>query len=47
VKELVTKIGQFVASYNNKAKPFVCVATADSILQKVDRLCQRVSGTGL
>jgi putative transposase len=45
VKELVAKIEQFVAAYNNKAKPFVWVATAESILAKIERLCQRISGT--
>ena len=46
VKELVAKIEQFVGAYNKKAKPFVWVATADSILQKIERLCGRISGTG-
>jgi putative transposase len=45
VKELVEKIEQFVAAYNKKAKPFVWVATADSILEKLARLCGRISGT--
>jgi putative transposase len=45
VKELVAKIEQFVAAYNTKAKPFVWVATADSILAKIERLCGRISGT--
>jgi putative transposase len=35
VKELVSKIEQFVAQYNRKTKPFVWTATADSILEKV------------
>jgi len=46
VKELVQKIEQFVAVYNNNATPFMWHATADSILEKLDRLCQRISGTG-
>ena len=46
VKELTAKIDQFVCSYNKAAKPFTWVATADSILAKIDRLCQRISGTG-
>jgi putative transposase len=46
VKELVLKIEQFVAAYNKKAAPFVWVATADSILAKIERLCERISGTG-
>ena len=46
VKELIAKIEQFVAAYNSKSKPFVWVATADSILAKIERLCGRISGTG-
>ena len=45
VKELVVKIDQFVVAYNKKAKPFVWVATADSILAKIKRLCGRISET--
>ena len=46
VKELVAKIDQFVSAYNKEAKPFMWVATADSILAKIERLCERISGTG-
>ncbi len=46
VKELTAKIDQFVSTYNKTAKPFSWVATADSILAKIDRLCRRISGTG-
>ncbi len=45
VKELVAKIEQFVRSYNAQASPFIWTATADSILQKVRRLCEYISGT--
>ncbi len=45
VKELVSKIEQFVAKYNLKTKPFVWTATADSILEKIKRLYQRISET--
>lgn len=45
VKELVTKIDQFVRSSNAHAQPFVWTATADSILAKTERLCNRISGT--
>lgn len=45
VKELIERIEQFVAAYNKDAKPFVWVATADSILEKIGRLCERISGT--
>ena len=46
VKDLVNKIDHFVAHYNNACKPFVWTATADSILAKLARLCERISGTG-
>ena len=46
VKELVAKIDAFVQSSNASARPFVWTATADSIFAKVQRLCERISGTG-
>ena len=46
VKELVAKIDHFVAHYNQNCKPFTWTATADSILAKISRLCERISGTG-
>jgi putative transposase len=45
VKELVQKIDNFVQHYNRTRRPFVWTATADSILQKIARLCSRISGT--
>ena len=45
VKELVAKIEHFVEIYNAKANPLIWTATADSILQKVRRLCEHISGT--
>ena len=45
VKELVAKIDQFVHAENAKARPFAWTATADSIFTKVQRLCERISGT--
>jgi putative transposase len=45
VKELIAKIEQFVKQYNSHAHPFNWTATADSILEKVERLCQSISGT--
>ncbi|MFH1739205.1 MAG: IS630 family transposase, partial [bacterium] len=44
--QLVKKIDQFVQTYNSKSHPFVWTATADSILEKIKRLCERISGTG-
>jgi putative transposase len=46
VKELVATIERFVADHNAKSTPFTWVATADSILEKIRRLCGRISGTG-
>ena len=45
VKELVAKIDQFVHAENAQARPFAWTATADSIFAKVQRLCERISGT--
>ena len=45
VKELVTRIATFEQHYNPSAHPFVWTATADSILQKLERLCEAISGT--
>jgi putative transposase len=46
VKELVEKIDQYVHTSNTHAQPFVWTATADSIFAKVQRLCERIYGTG-
>jgi transposase len=45
VKELVAKIENFVAHYNAKSKPFMWTATADSIFEKLQRLCKGISET--
>jgi putative transposase len=45
VKELVAKIESFVAHYNTKSRPFMWTATADSILEKIYRLLNGISGT--
>ena len=44
-KELVGKIDAFVERHNAQASPFVWVATAESILEKIERLCSLISGT--
>ena len=44
VKELIAKIDKFVAAYNKNKAPFVWTATADSIFEKLRRLCLRISG---
>jgi len=46
VKELRSKIDAFVQQYNRHCTPFMWVATADSILEKLRRLCEQISGTG-
>jgi putative transposase len=45
VKALVNAITAFEQHYNPSAHPFAWTATADSILQKIERLCEAVSGT--
>ena len=45
VKDLTIKIDQFVQHYNAHSRPFNWTASADSILQKIERLCQRISET--
>lgn len=45
VKDLIEKIDTFVQHYNRTHRPFVWTATADSILEKIARLCSRISGT--
>ena len=45
VKELVNRIRTFAEHYNPRARPFVWTATADSILEKIERLCRAISGT--
>lgn len=45
VKQLIVKINHFVQRYNRNSKPFAWTATADSIFEKLARLCSRISGT--
>lgn len=44
VKQLVKKIDEFVKCYNPKTKPFVWTATAEEILIKIQRLCEKLTG---
>ena len=44
VKDLIAKINHSVQHYNHTCRPFAWTATADSILQKLGRLCSRISG---
>lgn len=41
-KELAEKINLFVKNYNQNSKPFIWTATAESILEKIDRLCSNI-----
>ena len=45
VTHLVKTIEEFTHRYNQEAKPFVWAATAQSILDKLERLSTRISGT--
>ena len=45
VKELMANIERFVQNYNPTSQPFAWTATAESILDKIQRLCQVISGT--
>lgn len=46
VKELVRRVDDFVEQHNRHCAPFTWYASADSILAKVERLCDRISVTG-
>jgi putative transposase len=46
VRQLVERIETYRDHYNEHAHPFVWVATSESILAKVTRLCTAISGTG-
>ncbi len=46
VKDLVAKIDEFVTVHNEDSAPFMWTATADSIFEKLSRLCGSISGTG-
>lgn len=43
--ELIKMIDRFVESYNRNSRPFIWTATADSIFEKLGRLCNVISGT--
>ena len=45
VSELIERIERTTAQWNANAHPFVWTATADSILAKIKRLCERISTT--
>lgn len=45
VRELETAIDDYLAHHNTQAKPFVWTASADAIIDKVKRFCERTSET--
>ena len=45
VKDLVSRIDQFVQHHNRNCRPFSWTATTDSIFAKLERLCIAISGT--
>ena len=45
VRKLIQNINTFVEKYNADTRPFQWTATADSILEKIKRLCERITGT--
>jgi putative transposase len=45
VRELVQKIDDYVCHHNTHKRPFVWTATADSILEKLKKLCKLINGT--
>lgn len=45
VKELVGRIERFVAHHNANSRPFAWTATSDSILKKLRRLLEKITGT--
>jgi putative transposase len=45
VKDLIDKIKRFVDQYNKNSQPFMWTATANSILDKIERLCKGIAGT--
>jgi putative transposase len=45
VKELKSKINEYVQQYNQHPRPFVWTATADSIFEKIKRLTKAISET--
>jgi putative transposase len=44
-RQLTMRIDAFVQAYNERARPFAWTATADTILAKLGRLCNVISGT--
>jgi putative transposase len=45
VRALETAIEEYLAHHNTNCKPFVWTATADAIIDKIKRFCERTSET--
>ena len=45
VPDLVKRIERYVEHYNTNARPFVWTATAQSIIDKIERICKVINGT--
>jgi putative transposase len=45
VRALELAITTYLSHHNEHCRPFVWTATADAIVDKVKRFCQRTSGT--
>jgi transposase len=45
VRALEAAIDQYLTHHNDRCKPFMWTATADAIIDKVKRFCQRTSET--
>jgi AraC-like DNA-binding protein len=45
VRDLIHQIDRYVTHYNASSRPFIWTATADSILDKLQRLCKVINGT--
>ena len=43
VRELINQIDDFVSHYNSNSRPFIWTATADSILEKISRICSVIN----
>jgi putative transposase len=46
VKHLVKSIENYLVEHNANPKPFRWTVTADEILEKVARVCKRISASG-
>ena len=46
VRSLEKAIREYLSNNNEHPKPFVWTATADLILSKIQRLCERISNSG-